>query len=256
MRSKIGGRRLGSRLVAGFRGGAALSKELLWRTAFPLELGQASPRFFKHEYRDSAMPVSDPYFDEGMRNYIARVSRNNLWRVAGADFLDLVQEGYLCYLTCLRRYVGRRPTRRPNGQLRRYLPPKRPDHTAQKHFMRLVQMTFRNRIATLAKRQSALKERSVWLFSATPEQSEWSIWEMLLPPEQEQATITCLLKKMPNELVALFGLLTQDIQEPYRRIKLGRRTIRETSDEHYSRLLGLPADTDLSGMVQAYFYPA
>lgn len=123
--------------------------------------------------------------------------------------------------------------------------------------MRLVQRTFGNRISSMARVQSAQVEQSVWQFSSgEPNQTEASIWDGLIPMQHEQATISCMLRNAPRELADLFKLMVSELHEPYRRVKLGRWTLRETSDDYYARQLGMPEGTNISAMLEDYFSPA
>jgi hypothetical protein len=193
--------------------------------------------------------MNDPYLDAGIHGHIVRLAKENVWRLAGYDIEDLIQEGYLCYAVVRHRYVGRRPKRRPDGRMRRSLPPKRPDAIAQRHFMRLFQRTFLNRITTLARRQSKLKE--LLLNDLLKDnQTEEQAWEALLPPVEEAATVLSLLRAAPAEIKQLFALMVDDVVRPYRRFGKGRR---ETNNEYYCRLLGLPRGYDIGGLVEKHF---
>jgi hypothetical protein len=199
-----------------------------------------------------AVVAGDPYLDAGVRGHIVRLAQANKYKLAGWDVEDLIQEGYLCYALVKTRYVGARPKRRPDGTLRRSLPPKRPDQIAKRHFMRLFQRTFNNRISTLVRKQSRLKELLLNdLISA--ERTEESAWDQIMQPEDEQATMLTLLRSAPTEIRQLFALMVDDATRPMRRFGKRRRPARETTNEYYCRLLGLPRGTDLTGLVQKYF---
>jgi hypothetical protein len=196
--------------------------------------------------------MTDPYLDAGVRGHIVRVSRENVHRLAGYDMDDLIQEGYLCYTIVHKRYVGRRPTKKPDGTYHRSLPPRRPDDVARRHFMRLLQRTFNNRIATLARKQSAFKERLLNDLIERPELEERA-WDQLLPPEEEVASVTGLLRAAPMEIKQLFALMVDEVTRPYRRFGKRRHAKRETNNQYYSRLLGLPRTLDVSALVENYF---
>lgn len=195
--------------------------------------------------------ASDPYLDAGIRGHIVRVARENVHRVAGCDTEDLIQEGYLCFAIVHKRYVGRRPKQKADGSFHRGLPLK-PDGVARRHFMRLFQRTFHNRLATLAKRQSAFQE--LLLNDLIREDvSEQSAWDKLIPPEDEVSTVTDLLRAAPREIKMLFALMIDDVVRPYREIGSWRRgLVRETNKQYYGRLLGIYG-VDLESLVENYF---
>jgi len=197
------------------------------------------------------LSVDDPYLDAGLRGHIVKLAKRNVHKLSAYDMEDLIQEGYLCFSLVKARYVGKRPKRRPDGTYRRSLPAKRPDATAKKHFMRLFQRTFHNRIVTLGRKQSKLRELLLNDL-IPPEQSEISAWDQLLPAEEEQATVLQLLRGAPQEIKQLFALMVDDVIRPYRRSPQ-RRGPRETTNQYYCRILGLPSGRDLTAEVQRYF---
>lgn len=195
----------------------------------------------------------DPYFDAGVRGHIVNLAQRNAHRLAGYEIDDLVQEGYLCYLLVKNRYVGKRGKRMADGRRRRYLPPKRPDAIARRHFMKLLQRTITNRFHSIAKRQS----RSTEVVAAdliAPDQPEVRFWETLFPAEPEQATAAALLQTAPDPIQQLFRFMVEElVAPPYRRFGLSRSAPRETTNQYYSRHLNLPYGFDLVGMVQKHF---
>lgn len=204
--------------------------------------------------------LSDPYLDAGLYGYIQKVARQNAWRVAGHDASDLVQEALLLYWRCRQKYVGKRPPKLPDdhparvgGQTKwRYLPPKNPDKTARQHFAALFKTALHNRISTLASKYPP--QEIVMSDCTTEHQTAKDFLEAALPTEDETATATLLLKNAPRELKQLFAVLVDDVVDlPYRRF--GKRGLRkrETNNQYYCRLLGLPASTDIVGMLEEHF---
>lgn len=201
------------------------------------------------------MPEEDPYLDAGVRGYIVRTARSNAYRIAGSDVEDLIQEGYVCYYRCRNCYVGVPPTVRADGRPRRNLPATNPDAAARRHFMSLFKTALRNRLATLATRQSAYNEVPITDI-ATDDESLTRTWESVLPCEEETATVAVLLASAPREIKQLFALLVDDALalSGYRRYgkRRGLRK-RETNNRYWCRVLGLPAGTDLSVAVEQHF---
>lgn len=196
----------------------------------------------------------DPYLDAGVRGHIVRLANLHVRRLRGWDVEDLIQEGYLCYTIVKTRYVGCRPKRKPDGTFRRALPPKRPDQIARKHFMRLLQRTYLNRISTLARRQSRATELLMNdLVAVMPEVPEAASWDRLIPPEDETATTMILLRSAPEEIRQLFKIMVDDVTRPMRRFGKRNRPARETTNDYYCRLLKLPRGFDMVGLVQKHF---
>jgi hypothetical protein len=205
----------------------------------------------------------DPYLDAGMRGWLLNISKKNQGRIANFDFDDLVQEGYLCFYKCRARYVGKQGLKKRDGTLCQYLPPDNPSDEARKHFMCLVKTTFNNRISDLALKQPAGWETAI-SSSVGENQTIEAAWEKLIPPEQEVADVSMLLKNAPWEISMVLRILIGDVfvlhdscQKRCRKIRIGGRkqTIvsRETNNERFCRLLGLPQGTDIVGQVEGYF---
>lgn len=208
--------------------------------------------------------LQDDYLDAAMRGWLFNTARHNFYKIAGYSVDDLLQEGLLCFYKCRTRYVGQRVAGK------RYLPPSAPDKIARKHFQTLVKTTFGNRISDLIKKQSAFAEVHVEEITRVDE-GAWSTaeqWEQLLPPEQELASVSMLLKQAPKEIKQLLTLLVQDaIDTGYfaysripgrrrRRIGLSKNAPRETTNQRFARLLGLPPGRDISGEIEQYFLQA
>jgi hypothetical protein len=188
-----------------------------------------------------------------MRGHIVNMARNNLWRLSktGYDLDDMIQEALICYYKCRNKYVGARPKRKANGKYRRYLPPKNPDGVAIRHFMRLVQRSFRNHIYSLAEKTAGGREIPMSQL-LRPEQLEENGWDQLMPPDSEVATAASLLASAPDEIARLFALLVQDAVDGYRRF--GKRNrLRETNNQYFCRLLGVP-EYDIEAAVHRHFF--
>lgn len=198
------------------------------------------------------------YLDEGMRGFIFSTARKYYWRLAGWDFDDLVQEGFLCYWKCYIRYVGKR------SNAFRYLPPKHPDSLARQHFMALVRTAFMNRINTLLAHQPNC-ETPISQMTTEAESSVEPLWDRILPADSEVATASQLLLNAPAEIKQLFDLLINDLLDmPYRafsthssrhRLRWGksRRAPRETTNQYLCRLVGKPPEFDMVGLINNHF---
>lgn len=219
------------------------------------------------------MPVelpSDGYLDGGMKGCLYKMAKKAKaqWpiRLRCFDLEDLIQEGRMVYYKCRMRYVGRPPTRRPNGTLRRKLPAVNPDEIARRHFMRIVQRAFSNHLKSLISRQMrCVKDYALSdvIRADQVDMVESVIWDEMLPIEEEALSVSVLLQTAPNEIKQLFALLINDAMELARCNYVHRRQgylrsgprwcRRETNNERFCRLLGLPKGYDISGMVEKHF---
>ncbi len=203
--------------------------------------------------------LTDEYLDAGMRGCIVNMAKKHCYRIAGHDIDDLIQEGYYIYYKCRMRYVGQRPTRKPDGTLRRALPVRKPDKQARKHLMSLVKMSFRNHLITLAEKQPAARE-ALMCDMIRPDQIEENVWDQLMPPEQELATVTSLLQSAPKEIKQLLTLLVTDALEATSYLRRGTKmrggrpvSPRETNNEYYCRALGLPTSYNVEYALTRHF---
>lgn len=173
--------------------------------------------------------MKDPYLDKVMYGWIVKTSNQELWRVARWYALDdLVQDGLLCFYRCRAAYpkFGNRPT-----------------PTKRRHFMALVQATFRNHINTLARK----KYLDPVTQNATEEQ------ETTFANERatfQEGPLRILLRNAPQEVIEVLLTLALDATEPLR-VRRGRRLVREITNERLSRVLGLPP-ADFVTMVTKY----
>lgn len=182
---------------------------------------------------------ADPYLDEGMRGWIEKTARQEHWRISWMEIGDLVQEGYFCYCKVKRAYPQLATVEAPTKEQR-------------KHFQALLTTTFTRHLHTLAAKEKGA--RLVRIQAPTPNE-EVAVWERLVPPQAEAGTLATLLAKAPPEIAQLFKLLTSDGLDlvAYARRKVGRRELRETTNEYYCRLLGLdPAATDIITQAKSY----
>jgi len=200
------------------------------------------------------MKTQDDYLDAGLRGYILRMAHRNAYRIAGCDVDDLIQEGYVVYYHCRARYVGAAPTNRADGSKRRYLPPTKPDGAARRHFMGLFKTALRNRLATMATKQSAYSELNITDLAGEDQTIEQA-WDSIVPGEDEVASVAVLLATAPSEIKQLFALLINDALtlSGYRRYGRKRLAPRETNNRYWCRLLGLPEGTDLEQRVTQHF---
>lgn len=191
------------------------------------------------------MERKDPYLDAGMRGWIASTAKKNYWRVSEwYELEDLVQDGYLCYYKCWNRYKNLTIKRHPSKEDKR-------------RFMALVQVAFNNFITTLAwKCSTGVNERvSEMALSQFGSDTAPASWDKLLPAQEEEATLAVMLANAPSEVAQLMATLSKDVVAyargvPFKRMRKG---LRETTKEHYRRLLNLPEGRDIQSSVVAYF---
>lgn len=198
--------------------------------------------------------MSDPYLDPATRGWIVNMARANFWRVASwYDLEDLVQDGYLCYYKCWNRYTFLTCKNHPL-----------PDD--KKRFMALVKAAFTNHITNLANRRTAGPE--IALSQVTDEEMNQDALSAMLPAEPEGQSLRCLLNNAPQELISLVELLSAEGRDTVQylrtrlrrqavggaeRVRRGRRRLRETTNEHYCRRLGLdPQVTKLREIISAH----
>lgn len=227
------------------------------------------------------MTARDPYADYGMRGFIAKFARRNYWRVADwYDLDDLVQDGWLCYYKCRDRYVGRgRP-----------LPARDPDPDHVRWMMSLVMTSFARHVHTLASRHSASPELVISQVSAIDE-SIPAAWDRIAPAVLDSHLIYDASREVLDLLSVLVedardsfvgfrrrrqgrvavretnsqrearlgdatvgGLLRTCLRDDGGgRVRLGRRAVRETTNEFYCRVLGLdPGERDVRAMIKDF----
>lgn len=189
-------------------------------------------------------PEADVFLDDGMRGYLVNTAKREHWRVRElCDLADLIQDGHLCYYKCYDRYV------RPRADLTGTKGEKR-------WFQALVKTTFSNHITTLAGKHKGVSERPASDYTVMGEEGDSDIFEQNLPPQPELGTFMALLAKAPAELAELIKLLANDSAEAlgFERKRVGRRLIRETTNERYCRILGIdPKERNIVSELKAYF---
>lgn len=190
----------------------------------------------------------DPFLDAGIRGYIVNTAKREHWRVkeiytGGEEGLqDLIQDGFLCYYKCHARYVQTRSDLTGTPDERRW-------------FQSLVKTTFSNHIKTLAAKHKGISERPASEFYVEGA-NEGDIFERNLPPQQELSSLFAALAQAPWELLELMRLLAGDGAAAlgFKRKKVGRRSVAETTNEYYARLLGVdPQERDLVAELKEYF---
>lgn len=192
-----------------------------------------------------AAPADDTYMDDGMRGFIVNTARSNYWRVrvVVGTLDDLVQDGYLCYYKCYDRYVRPRSDLTGSKDERRW-------------FQALVKTTFLNHISSLAAKHKGVTERPASEYLVSSEEGDSDIFEQNLPPQPELGSFMTMIAKAPAELAQLIKLLATDSADAlgFQRKRVGRRLVRETSNEFYCRLLGIdPAERNIEEELKAYF---
>lgn len=176
--------------------------------------------------------TADPFLDAGMRGWIVNTAKKNYWRVASwYEFDDLVQDGYMCYYKCRNRYAVLRKAKYGDNS----------EKVQRRRIMALVKVAYHNHIATLAMKQSRLREQAMsHVFDG---EDANAVWERYLPCSEEEATCHAMFANAPAEILGLIKVLNQDGLDAatYLRKRVGGRQLRETNDERFRRLLkGVP----------------
>lgn len=185
---------------------------------------------------------ADRFLDAGLRGFIAATAKREYWRVAGVlDLEDLVQEGYLCYYKCYRRYSD--PTNRNYPK----------DELTVSWMQAIVGRAFMNRIYDLAAKKRYGFAVNVSELMGVEESSE-DFLDRALPVVPEVSTLRMLFALTPWELQELVRLLAGDGKEALGFKRKARGGTRETTNEYYCRLLGVsPAERNLVQELREYF---
>lgn len=185
------------------------------------------------------MGKNDPYLDRAMRGWLIRTATKNFWRVADwYDLDDLIQDGYLCYYKCYRKYRHLTELRHPRQEDKR-------------RFMALVQATFTNHITNLANSRTQTVETPL----SNTELTDVGVEAILKEPEDVTARL--MLHCAPAEIKALMEMLAQEGYDTVKylrtRLKRGRKTVRETTNENLCRRIGLNYTVNLYDMFREHF---
>lgn len=182
------------------------------------------------------------YLDAGVRGYLHNTAARWVGKIAGCDYSDLVQEGYVCFYKCIASYVGR-PPRKCGGKTFRRLPT-RPDAEARRHFMALLKTSVTRRMLTLVEKGPA--HRELVLADLVEEGGSYELaLEAMTPPEPEVSSLMALLSQAPQEIMDVVSVLVTDTSElgtSFRRYgKRGRRSgPRETTERFVTRVAKRP----------------
>lgn len=185
---------------------------------------------------------SDPFLDAPMRGWLVNTVRREAWRVSEVcDPEELLQEAYFVYYKCRNRYSEL--TSKPN-----------PTKEDLRWFQSLVKTALTNHINTIAAKHKGVSVKALSQFKKA-DGSDVSP-DDLLPAGGETVTLRVLIAQAPEEIKTLIKLLIGegDALIDFARVKIGRRSIRETTNEYYCRLLKLdPRENDIVGTVRQYF---
>lgn len=185
---------------------------------------------------------TDPYLDPGLRGSIVNIARKEFWKVASYyEFDDLVADGYLCYYKCRKNLHARLRVAHPTKDQR-------------KEVQAFVTRAFYNHISTLASKRMGVHEQPVSALVGETETAT-QFWDKLVQ-QPEQASMLALVTNAPAEIKQLVTLLVSDGLDllKFDRKRVGRRSLRETNNEFYCRILGKdPTTTDMVGQLRQYF---
>lgn len=204
-----------------------------------------------------------PYLDSGVRGWLRTTAIAEHWRVAGWYSVDdLFQDGFICYCKCRNAYTLSvpEPGDRPDGYKHQNLFTADPTEMQRKHFMNLVQRAFYNHIYTLSMRYPITREQP--FAEITLEGSDEPVTaEELLAPEPEGISALVAVLQAPTEIGDAITKLINDGIDGGRylrsrlrrtasgRIVRGKYELRETTEEHFARVVG---DPELPQRVRAY----
>ena len=183
--------------------------------------------------------VGDPFLDVGMRRWLLNSAKRNFWRVAPwYDLDDLIQDAYLCFYTCRARYVTLTEKDQPSDEDKR-------------RFMAIIKVAFTNHVNILARRKGP--EVLVAELSRDGESMD-STLERYAGAVEGEAMLLWSLTKAPQELLTLLDFIASDDSKFKRYPRNCRRYLRETTNEHFGRLVGYdPAKGNAVAYAEEYF---
>lgn len=170
---------------------------------------------------------NEPMLDEATRKWIVATAYKRAWQLPDREVEDLIQEGYLCYVTCKERYGHN------FGQI--------PTQGERKWFMALLKRTFENRLTSLVrKRMIELK----YHIELKPNDDEYEIKDPGL------TSFVDIILSAPAEVLEVLTKIVvegQDVvtmvKREATRLKLGKLQKRvryiETTNEKLCRLVGI-----------------
>jgi hypothetical protein len=173
----------------------------------------------------------EPYLDAGLRGWIFNTARTNHWRLQPwYELEDLIQDGYLAYSKCWHRYKKLFDVPEPTKDQRR-------------HFASLVQISYLRHLHTLSVQHPVNSE------VATDEGELVTCAGPAAPVQEDVALLLATLRKLPEELVDVLEKLMDDASylrlprlywqgNRLRRQRGHIRWVRETTEEHWERILG------------------
>lgn len=192
--------------------------------------------------------LPDNYLDEGLRLWIMATAHQNHWRApAWMSVNDLIQDGFMCYEKCVKRYE--RLTRNLN-----------PRKHHRRNFMALVKITFTNHIHDLSSTRTEQRERPI--SSVQGEEDTFESWmDRNGQAEESTAELGILLKQAPLQIQEFLIALKHDAAlGPTRGYEDGKRTAAqkamdlETPNQYACRLANLdPKQVDMVKVLRQYF---
>lgn len=182
--------------------------------------------------------------DRGARMWLYQTARKNFWRVSRwYDLDDLIQDGFIHYWRVTRKY--------PEAE--------RPQ------IMSLFKTTYTNHIHDLAKVRSRLDEALVLDIPSAGNRSEdgyssteAEAFDAFSNDGGADAEAAVLIANAPPAVKAVLAVLAtqagrRKLQRPYRFLKGTPSFARETNNQRWSRLTGLPVGVDFEGIFLSYF---
>jgi len=208
------------------------------------------------------------YLDEGLKGWMIKTAKNNLWKMGSwYELDDLIQEGYLVYFKCVKGFrfepwdvngVGGLHGKALTLEEQRQRKNKVWEKERQKTFMAYFKFAYENRLRTLATEK--VPETN---FASLPIEKEDEVKSNLEVPQPEETSLHVALMQAPQEVVEALMILVKDVKDAgvylrsrvytelgwfhktgayimsnTPRVVVGRYQLRETSREYYARRLG------------------
>lgn len=154
-------------------------------------------------------PRAADAMDAGARNWLLKTAKTNYWRVAAwIDLEDLIQDGYMLWISTRRRYTSAI-----------FLP----------HVMRLFQVTYINHIHDLARENSRLLE---YTFSQFDDQAAWAITNL---EACEFSELLRLMAEAPGHLKSI--LVALHVKDRALRSRVRTNGVRSTLNERLAHTI-------------------
>lgn len=184
----------------------------------------------------------EPQWEGAIAGYAHNYCARNYWRVASfMDYEDMIQESYIKYLQCVRKY---------------------PRVVEPQHFMRLFQVALMNHFNTLSNKASEAGDRVDSVQYDPDEGEERSIFDNMVGDVKHNGDLAVAYSQMPQEARQCLLLMLDDDEGVFRQRRKKRELRRglwkrETTNQFWCRIIGAdPNKVDLPNVFRKYLSDA